>query len=61
MKKKKSNRRETADIALERERIMKKEKNYKPLIAGAVLLIVGIVLALYTHHTSYQESLTVGT
>lgn len=59
--KKKSNRRETADVALERERIMKKEKNYKPLIAGAVLLIVGIVLALYTHHTSYQESLTVGT
>lgn len=30
------------------------------LIIGAVLLLVGIILALYTHHTSYQESVAVG-
>ncbi|MGN0401735.1 MAG: ECF transporter S component [Acetatifactor sp.] len=37
-----------------------REKRYGLLIIGAVLLIAGIVLAVYTHNSSYQESLDTG-
>ena len=36
--------------------IMEKKKSYGVLIAGAILLILGIVLAVITHNNSYQES-----
>lgn len=39
---------------------MEKKKSYGLLIAGAILLIAGIILAVYTHNTSYQESIAVG-
>lgn len=39
---------------------MEKKKSYGLLIAGALLLIAGIILAVYTHNTSYQESRAVG-
>ena len=35
---------------------MEKKKSYGVLIAGAILLILGIVLAVITHNNSYQES-----
>ena len=37
-----------------------RKKNYGTLIAGAVLLIVSILFALYAYNTSYQESVAVG-
>ena len=39
---------------------MKKKKSYGILMAGAVLLIVSILSAVYTYHNSYQESIAVG-
>ena len=39
---------------------MKKTRSYKTLIAGAVLLILSIICAVYTYHTSYQESVAAG-
>ena len=36
--------------------IMEKKKSYGVLLAGAILLILGIVLAVITHNNSYQES-----
>ncbi len=38
---------------------MKREKNPRLLIVGALLLIAGIILSVYTHNTSYQDSFTV--
>ena len=35
---------------------MEKKKSYGVLIAGAILLILGIILAVVTHNSSYQES-----
>ncbi len=35
---------------------MEKKKTYGVLIAGAILLILGIVLAVITHNNSYQQS-----
>ncbi len=35
-----------------------KERKYGVLILGAVLLVAGIILAVYTYRTSYQLSLT---
>ncbi len=40
--------------------IMEKKKSYGVLIAGAVLLILGIILAVVTHNSSYQESVSYG-
>lgn len=40
------------------EKVTEKKKSYGLLIAGAVMLIIGIILAVYTYNTSYQESLT---
>lgn len=37
-----------------------KEKRYGLLIAGAVLLIAGILFSVYAYNTSYQESVAVG-
>ena len=39
---------------------MEKKKSYGVLIAGAILLILGIVLAVVTHNNSYQESVAYG-
>lgn len=39
---------------------MEKKKSYGLLIAGAVLLIAGIIFAVYAHNTSYQESVATG-
>lgn len=39
---------------------MEKKKSYGVLIAGAVLLILGIILAVVTHNSSYQESVSYG-
>lgn len=36
---------------------MTKQKSYGLLIVGALLLIAGIIFAVYTYHTSYQEAL----
>lgn len=38
----------------------KKKKSYGLLIAGAVLLIAGIIFAVYAYNTSYQESVAAG-
>lgn len=38
----------------------KKEKSYGLLITGAVLLIAGILFAVYAYNTSYQDSLATG-
>lgn len=38
----------------------KKQKSYGLLIIGAVLLIAGILFAVYAYNTSYQDSLTTG-
>ncbi len=37
-----------------------REKRYGLLIAGAILLIAGIVFSIYAYHTSYQDSLALG-
>lgn len=37
-----------------------KKKSYSLLIVGAVLLIAGILFAVYAYNTSYQESVSVG-
>ena len=39
---------------------MEKKKSYGLLIAGAVLLIAGIILAVFHYNNSYQESVAVG-
>ena len=39
---------------------MEKKKTYGVLIAGAILLILGIVLAVITHNNSYQQSVAYG-
>ena len=39
---------------------MEKKKSYGVLIAGAILLILGIVLAVITHNNSYQQSVAYG-
>ena len=39
---------------------MEKKKSYGVLIAGAILLILGIILAVVTHNSSYQESVAYG-
>ena len=39
---------------------MEKKKSYGVLIAGAILLILGIILAVITHNNSYQESVAYG-
>ena len=39
---------------------MEKKKSYGVLIAGAILLILGIVLAVITHNNSYQKSVAYG-
>ena len=39
---------------------MEKKKSYGVLIAGAILLILGIILAVVTHNNSYQESVAYG-
>lgn len=38
-----------------------RKKSYGMLAVGAVLLIAGILLAVYTYHSSYQQSLETGT
>ncbi len=38
----------------------KKEKSYGLLITGAVLLIAGILFAVYAYNTSYQDSVATG-
>lgn len=38
----------------------KREKKYGLLIAGALLLTVGIILAVITHNTSYRDSVKTG-
>ena len=40
--------------------IMEKKKTYGVLIAGAILLVLGIVLAVITHNNSYQQSVAYG-
>lgn len=40
------------------EKTMEKKKSYGLLVAGAILLIVGIIFAVYAYNTSYRESLT---
>jgi len=44
-----------------KENNLERQKRIGLLITGAVLLIVGIFLAVYTYHSSYQESLILGT
>lgn len=39
---------------------MEKKKTYGVLIAGAILLVLGIVLAVITHNNSYQQSVAYG-
>ena len=39
---------------------MEKKKSYGVLIVGAILLILGIILAVITHNNSYQESVAYG-
>lgn len=39
---------------------MEKKKSYGVLIAGVILLILGIVLAVITHNNSYQQSVAYG-
>ena len=40
--------------------VMEKKKTYGVLIAGAILLVLGIVLAVITHNNSYQQSVAYG-
>ena len=42
------------------EKTMEKKKSYGLLIAGAILLIAGIIFAVYSYHSSYQESVAIG-
>lgn len=39
---------------------MEKKKHYGLLIIGAVLLIAGVIFAVYAYNTSYQEAVAVG-
>ncbi len=39
---------------------MERKKSYGLLIIGAILLIAGILFAVYAYNTSYQESVTLG-
>lgn len=39
---------------------MERKKSYGLLIVGAILLIAGIFLAVYTHNTSYRDSAATG-
>lgn len=39
---------------------MEKKKSYGLLIAGAILLIAGIIFAVFSYHSSYQESVAIG-
>ena len=39
---------------------MEKKKSYSLLIIGAVLLIAGIIFAVYAYNTSYQASTSLG-
>lgn len=39
---------------------MEKKKSYGLLIAGAILLIAGIIFAVYSYHSSYQDSVAIG-
>ena len=39
----------------------KNNKSYGLLITGAILLIAGIIFAVYSYNTSYQESIAAGT
>lgn len=39
---------------------MEKKKTYGVLIVGAILLVLGIVLAVITHNNSYQQSVAYG-
>ena len=39
----------------------KNKKSYGLLITGAILLIAGIIFAVYSYNTSYQESIAAGT
>lgn len=45
----------------ENEKTTKNSKSYGLLIVGAVLLIAGIIFAVYAYNTSYQESVAAGT
>lgn len=44
----------------ENEKTTKNSKSYGLLIVGAVLLIAGIIFAVYAYNTSYQESVAAG-
>lgn len=44
----------------EHEKTTKNSKSYGLLIVGAVLLIAGIIFAVYAYNTSYQESVAAG-
>lgn len=39
---------------------MEKKKSYGVLIAGVILLVLGIILAIVTHNNSYQQSVAYG-
>ena len=39
---------------------MEKKKTYGVLIAGVILLVLGIILAVITHNNSYQQSVAYG-
>lgn len=39
---------------------MERKKSYGVLIAGAILVIASLVFAIYTHNTTYVQSVTVG-
>lgn len=39
---------------------MEKKRSFYLLIAGAALLIAGIIFAVYAYHTSYQEAVALG-
>lgn len=47
--------------AMETKTETKKEKSYGLLIIGSVLLIAGILFAVYAYNTSYQDSVAAGT
>lgn len=40
--------------------MMERKKSYGLLIAGAILLIAGVILAVMTHNTSYRSSVSTG-
>jgi uncharacterized membrane protein len=51
----------SSDKKEKRDIIMEKKKSFGLLTAGAILLIAGIIFAVYAYHTSYRESVAVGT